>query len=65
MLMAYRNGLWPSCQGKGKKVCRQRRQKRKLIESTVGSFIFNEKIPQDIGYVDREVDKYSMEVDFL
>lgn len=37
----------------------------KLITSTVGRFIFNEKIPQDIGFVDREKDKYSLEIDFL
>lgn len=37
----------------------------KLVESTVGRFIFNEGIPQDLGYVDREVDKYSLEVDKL
>ncbi len=37
----------------------------KLVESTVGRFIFNSRIPQDLGYVDRTVDKYSLEVDFL
>ncbi len=35
-----------------------------LVESTVGRFIFNQKIPQDLGFVDREKDKYSLEVDF-
>ena len=35
----------------------------KLVESTVGRFIFNEHIPQDLGFVDRSVDKYSLEVD--
>ncbi|WP_206459886.1 DNA-directed RNA polymerase subunit beta' [Anaerovorax sp. IOR16] len=37
----------------------------KLVESTVGRFIFNDKIPQDLGYIDRTVDPYSLEVDFL
>ncbi|MEA4988254.1 MAG: DNA-directed RNA polymerase subunit beta' [Anaerovorax sp.] len=37
----------------------------KLVESTVGRFIFNDKIPQDLGYIDRTVDAYSLEVDFL
>ncbi len=37
----------------------------KLIESTVGRFIFNEGIPQDLGFVDRSKDPYSLEVDFL
>ncbi len=36
-----------------------------LVESTVGRFIFNEEIPQDLGFVDRETDPYSLEVDFL
>lgn len=36
-----------------------------LVESTVGRFIFNEQIPQDLGYVDRDTDKYSLEIDFL
>ena len=35
------------------------------VESTVGRFIFNEKIPQNLGFVDREKDKYSLEIDFL
>jgi DNA-directed RNA polymerase subunit beta' len=36
----------------------------KLVESTVGRFIFNEDIPQDLGFVDREKDKFSLEVDY-
>ncbi|MEA1975098.1 MAG: DNA-directed RNA polymerase subunit beta' [Bacillota bacterium] len=39
--------------------------KSKLVESTVGRFIFNQGIPQDLGYVDREKDPYALEVDFL
>lgn len=37
----------------------------KLVESTVGRFILNEHLPQDLGFVDRNVDKYSLEVDML
>ena len=37
----------------------------KLVESTVGRFIFNENIPQDLGYVDREKEPYALEVDFV
>ena len=37
----------------------------KLVESTVGRFIFNKGLPQDLGFVDREKDPYSLEVDFL
>ena len=35
----------------------------KLVESTVGRFILNKKIPQDLGFVDRETDPYSLEID--
>ena len=34
-------------------------------ESTVGRFIFNEKIPQDLGFVDRSENRYGLEIDFL
>ncbi len=40
-------------------------QRGKLVESTVGRFIYNQEIPQDLGFVDRESDPYSLEVDFL
>ncbi len=39
--------------------------KGQLVESTVGRFIFNAKLPQDLGFVDRTKDKYSLEVDRL
>lgn len=65
MLMAYRNGVV----GLHARVKVRRfiegDTRGKLIESTVGRFIFNEKIPQNLGYVDREADKYSLEIDFL
>ncbi len=35
-----------------------------LVESTVGRFIFNEKIPQDLGFVNRAEDEFALEVDF-
>ncbi len=37
----------------------------KVVESTVGRFIFNQGIPQDLGFIDRNRDPYSLEVDFL
>ena len=41
-------------------------QRGHLVESTVGRFIFNQNIPQDLGFIeDREKDPYSLEVDFL
>ncbi|MBO4862107.1 MAG: DNA-directed RNA polymerase subunit beta', partial [Firmicutes bacterium] len=65
MLMAYQNGVI----GIHAKVKVLRKlgpdDPGKLVESTVGRFIFNEHIPQDLGYVDRTVDPYGLEVDFL
>jgi DNA-directed RNA polymerase subunit beta' len=65
MLMAYRNGVVGLHARVKVRRFAEGDNKGKLIESTVGRFIFNEKIPQDLGYVDRRVDKYSLEVDFL
>ena len=65
MLMAYTNkvvGLHARVKVR-KKVNKEDRGK--LVESTVGRFIFNEHIPQDLGFVDRTADPYSLEVDFL
>ncbi len=39
--------------------------KGQLVESTVGRFIFNQNVPQDLGYVNRDIDPYSLEVDFV
>jgi len=35
----------------------------KIISSTVGRFLVNEFIPQDLGFVNRDEDKYSLEID--
>lgn len=35
----------------------------KIVESTVGRFLINEVIPQDLGFVDRKEDPYSLEID--
>ncbi|MDY3051724.1 MAG: DNA-directed RNA polymerase subunit beta' [Ndongobacter sp.] len=37
----------------------------KSVAATVGCFIFNEGIPQDLGFVNREEDPYSLEVSQL
>ena len=37
----------------------------KIVESSVGRFIYNEGLPQDLGYVNRKEDPYSLEVDTL
>ena len=34
-----------------------------LVESTVGRFILNENIPQDLGFVNREKEPYALEID--
>ena len=40
-------------------------KKSKIIDATLGRLIFNEYIPQDLGDVDREVDPFGLEVDFV
>ena len=35
----------------------------KIVKSTVGRFLINEVIPQDLGFVNRKEDPYSLEVD--
>ena len=66
MLMAYRNGvIGLHARVKVRRFLDENDERGKLIESTVGRFIFNENIPQNLGYVDRDTDKYSLEVDFL
>lgn len=45
------------------RVRRGENDRGQLVESTVGRFIFNEQIPQDLGYVDRRTDAYSLEID--
>ena len=52
-MMAYQNGdisLHEIC-----RVRIERNGKRKLIYATVGRLIFNEAIPQDLGFVDRSI----------
>src|SRR5699024_6129159 len=37
----------------------------KIVESSVGRFIYNSGIPQDLGYVNRKEDPYSLEIDTI
>ncbi|MBR5173770.1 MAG: DNA-directed RNA polymerase subunit beta', partial [Clostridia bacterium] len=37
----------------------------KIIDATLGRLIFNNSIPQDLGYADREVDPFGLEIDFV
>ena len=39
-------------------------EKSAIIDATYGRLIFNNKIPQDLGYVDRSVDPFGLEVNF-
>ena len=59
MLMAYQTG------NVGIHARVKVRRDGHLVESTVGRFIFNEGIPQDLGFVDREKDPYALEIDFI
>jgi DNA-directed RNA polymerase subunit beta' len=66
MLMAYRNNIVGlHAKVKVRRWADDEDKRGKLIESTVGRFIFNEHIPQDLGFVDRSADRYSLEIDFL
>ena len=38
--------------------------KSKKIETSVGRIIFNQGIPQDLGFIDREKDPFQYEIDF-
>ncbi|MFL8887595.1 DNA-directed RNA polymerase subunit beta' [Helcococcus kunzii] len=49
----------------GVKVKRSEDDKGQIVKSTVGRFIFNHEIPQDLGIVDRKVNPYGLEVDTL
>jgi DNA-directed RNA polymerase subunit beta' len=63
MLHAYYNGDLGIHARVKVRVKLDKNDRGKLVESTVGRFIFNEYIPQDLGFVDRNVDKYSLEID--
>ncbi len=39
-------------------------EKSAIIDATYGRLIFNSRIPQDLGYVDRSVDPFSLEINF-
>ena len=67
MLMAYQTGMVGlHARVKVRMYADEYDTRGKLVESTVGRFIFNQNIPQDLGYVeDRIADPYSLEVDFL
>ena len=66
MLIAYQDGVVAIHSKVKVRLHSDENDKRgKLVESTVGRFIFNQEIPQDLGFVNRNEDKHSLEVDFL
>ena len=67
MIMAYQSGvIGIHANVKVRRYADENDSRGKLVESTVGRFIFNQQIPQDLGFVeDRVADPYSLEVDFL
>jgi len=63
MLLAYYDGVVDLHSRVKVRVKLDEQDRGKLVESTVGRFIFNQNIPQDLGFVNREEDKYSLEID--
>ncbi|MDU4447047.1 MAG: DNA-directed RNA polymerase subunit beta' [Anaerococcus vaginalis] len=47
----------------GVRIKKDEKDPGKIVNSSVGRFIYNEGIPQDLGYVNRKEDPYSLEVD--
>ncbi|MTI70857.1 MAG: DNA-directed RNA polymerase subunit beta' [Firmicutes bacterium] len=65
MLLAYYNKEVTLHTKVKVRVKRENDERGKLVESTVGRFIFNEHIPQDLGFVERSEDDYRLEIDTL
>ena len=65
MLMAYQQGVIGIHAKVKVRLKKDENDPGQLVESTVGRFIFNQGLPQDLGFVDREKDPYGLEVDFL
>ena len=47
----------------GVRIKKDEKDPGKIVNSSVGRFIYNGGIPQDLGYVNRKEDPYSLEVD--
>ena len=65
MLMAYQNGMVSVHARVKVRIYLDEDDRGRLVESTVGRFIFNQGIPQDLGFVNRREDKYSLEINDL
>lgn len=66
MMHAYESG-WVHLHSHVKVRCHidENDKRGKIVESTVGRFLINKAIPQDLGFVDRKVDPYSLEIDHV
>ena len=66
MMMAYHNGVVGiHAKVKVRKFIDENDTEGHRVESTVGRFIFNQGLPQDMGFVNRKKDPYGLEIDFL
>ena len=65
MIMAYSNGDVGLHAKVKVRMYAYEGDRGRMVESTVGRFLFNQKLPQDLGYVNRDEDPYSLEIDFL
>ena len=68
-ILAYENGavtLHSRIKARVTKIMPDGTKKTGTVESTVGRFIFNEIVPQDLGFVDRSIEgnELKLEVDF-
>ena len=63
MYKALVNGLVEYQTKIGVRIKKDEMDPGKIVTSSVGRFIYNEGIPQDLGYVNRKEDPYSLEID--
>jgi DNA-directed RNA polymerase subunit beta' len=65
MLMAYHDHIVDTHAKVKVRITTKDDPRGKLVESTVGRFVYNQGIPQDLGFVDRTKDPYGMEINFI
>ena len=65
MYLAYRSGAVHLHAVVGVRIKINKEDPGKIIKSTVGRFIFNNDLPQNLGFINREEDPYSLEIDHL
>jgi len=64
MMHAYESGYLHLQAKVGVRIYKDEEDKRgKIVYSSVGRFLVNEFIPQDLGFVNREEDPYGLEID--